>query len=175
MVDPWETVQTGYTPTAAVLDHFNHEINEVLGGVERPDGTRVPVRIALLAGADLIQTMSTPGVWSENDLDHILGKFSTFIVERIGTDIEDAISNLQPYKDNIYVIQQLIHNDVSSTKIRLFLRREMSIQYLIPAPVIEYIEQNELYLDDSSVDGKGKTNGQGSGRASPAVGSSSKS
>lgn len=41
-------------------------------------------------------------------VDHILGKFGTFIVERIGTDIEDAISNLQPYKENIYVIQQLI-------------------------------------------------------------------
>jgi hypothetical protein len=33
-----------------VLDHFEHEINEVLGGAERPDGTRVPVKIALLAG-----------------------------------------------------------------------------------------------------------------------------
>ncbi|KAI5278185.1 hypothetical protein KEM52_004772, partial [Ascosphaera acerosa] len=33
------------------------------------------VRIALLAGADLIQTMSTPGVWSEADLQHILGKY----------------------------------------------------------------------------------------------------
>jgi nicotinamide mononucleotide adenylyltransferase len=48
-------------PTAKVLDHFEHEINGVLGGVARPDGTRVPVRILLLAGADLIQTMSTPG------------------------------------------------------------------------------------------------------------------
>lgn len=57
MVDSWEAIQTVYTPTAAVLDHFNHEINEILGGVERPDGSRVPVRIALLAGADLIQTM----------------------------------------------------------------------------------------------------------------------
>lgn len=57
MVDAYEAVQTGYTPTAAVLDHFHHEINEVLGGVEKPDGTRVQARIMLLAGADLIQTM----------------------------------------------------------------------------------------------------------------------
>lgn len=90
-------------PTAQVLDHFNHEINEVLGGAERPDGSRVPVRIALLAGADLIQTMSTPGVWSEADLDHILGRFGTFIVERTGTDIDEAIANLEQYRDNIYV------------------------------------------------------------------------
>jgi nicotinamide mononucleotide adenylyltransferase len=58
MVDPWEAIQPEYMPTALVLDHFEHEINEVLGGAERPDGSRVPVRIALLAGADLIQTMS---------------------------------------------------------------------------------------------------------------------
>jgi len=60
------------------------------------------------------------------------------------------------------VIQQLIQNDVSSTKIRLFLRREMSVRYLIPVPVIHYIEQHRLYVDDgtpgsgSSDKGKGK-------------------
>jgi nicotinamide mononucleotide adenylyltransferase len=43
-------------PTAKVLDHFSHEINVVLGGVEDVEGKRRPVRIALLAGADLIQT-----------------------------------------------------------------------------------------------------------------------
>ena len=61
MVDPWEATQPTYIPTAKVLDHFQYEINEVLGGAERPDGTRVPMRIILLAGADLIQTMSAPG------------------------------------------------------------------------------------------------------------------
>ena len=38
MVDPWEAIQTEYMPTAIVLDHFEHEINGVLGGAERPDG-----------------------------------------------------------------------------------------------------------------------------------------
>lgn len=135
--------------------------------------------------------MSTPGVWSEADLNRILGMYGAFIVERNGTDIDDALASLQPYKDNIYVISQLIQvktslpysivvnltgllNDVSSTKIRLFLRREMSVQYLIPAPVITYIEENGLYEDDgtSSVDGKGKSKGEISGRQSPAIGSS---
>lgn len=39
-------------PTALVLDHFEREINEVLGGVEVTEGVQRPVRIALLAGAD---------------------------------------------------------------------------------------------------------------------------
>ena len=50
MVDPYEAVHVDYQPTAKVLDHFDHEINQVLGGAERPDGTRVPVKIVLLAG-----------------------------------------------------------------------------------------------------------------------------
>lgn len=153
MVDPWEALQSTYTPTALVLDHIDHEINTVQGGVLTASGTRRPVRIALLAGADLIQTMSTPGVWSEKDLDHILGRYGTFTVERTGTDIDEALSSLQAWKDNIWVIHQLIQNDVSSTKIRLFLRREMSVRYLIPAPVIDYIEQNGLYEDDGAGSG----------------------
>lgn len=104
MVDPWEAIQEEYVPTAQVLDHFEHELNNVLGGVERPDGTRVPVKVALLAGADLIQTMSTPGVWSEGDLDHILGRYKTFILERSGTDVDEAVASLQQWKENIYVM-----------------------------------------------------------------------
>lgn len=67
MVDGWEAFQS-YQRTAVVLDHFEHEINRVRGGVLAPDGTRVPARIMLLAGSDLIATMSEPGVWSHTDV-----------------------------------------------------------------------------------------------------------
>ncbi|KAI9369336.1 hypothetical protein BJX61DRAFT_159531 [Aspergillus egyptiacus] len=150
MVDTWEPMHKEYQPTAIVLDHFDYEINTVRGGIDTGNGSRKPVQVALLAGADLVHTMSTPGVWSEKDLDHILGKYGTFIVERSGTDIDEALAALQPWKKNIHVIQQLIQNDVSSTKIRLFLRRDMSVRYLIPVPVIEYIEEHNLYREDGS-------------------------
>lgn len=169
MVDPWEAVQPKYMPTALVLDHFDREINEVLGGAERPDGTRVKVKISLLAGADLVQTMSTPA-WSQDDLDHILRRYGAFIVERMGTDINEALAHLQPYRDQIYVIQQLIQNDISSTKIRLFLRREMSVQYLLPSAVIEYIYQHGLYEEDPSLSNEGK--GKSSRTDSPGPASS---
>lgn len=149
MVDPWEAEKKEYQPTAIVLDHFDNEINIARKGIDAGDGTRKQVRIALLAGADLIQTMSTPNIWSEKDINYILGKYGSFILERSGTDIDEALASLQTYRDNIHVIQQLIQNDVSSTKIRLFLRRGMSVQYLIPAPVVEYIEQNHLFEEDN--------------------------
>ena len=78
MVDTWEPTQKEYQPTAVVLDHFDREINTIRNGIDVGNGSRKPVRIALLAGADLIHTMSTPGVWSEKDLDHILGKYGVW-------------------------------------------------------------------------------------------------
>ena len=53
-----------------MLDHFDHEINDVLGGVRTEDGQQRRVRMMLLAGSDLISTMSEPGVWSEEDVSH---------------------------------------------------------------------------------------------------------
>jgi len=94
--------------------------------------------------------MSEPGVWSEADLDHILGRYGTFIIERSGTDVAQATDTLSAWRSNIYIIRQLIQNDVSSTKVRLFIRRGLSVRYLLPIPVIEYIEQHGLYLDEMS-------------------------
>ena len=150
MVDPWEALQKEYTRTALVLDHFEREINVIHRGITTKTGERKAVHVALLAGADLIGTMSTPGLWSAKDLNHILGRYGAFIVERLGTDIDEALANLQPWKDNIHVIPQLIHNDVSSTKIRSFLRQDLSVQYLIPAPVIKYIEEHGLYEGENT-------------------------
>jgi len=94
--------------------------------------------------------MSEPGVWSYSDLDHILGRYGTFIVERAGSGMNQATESLARWRNNIHLISQLIQNDVSSTKVRLFIRRGLSVRYLLPANVVEYIEQNGLYLDDSA-------------------------
>jgi nicotinamide mononucleotide adenylyltransferase len=86
-VDPWEPLHKEYLPTVKVLDHFDHELNEVMGGIENEHGEKRRIHVALLAGADLIQTMSTPGLWAREDLSRILGHYGAFILERSGTDI----------------------------------------------------------------------------------------
>ncbi|KAK3331995.1 hypothetical protein B0T22DRAFT_289148 [Podospora appendiculata] len=151
MVDPFETVkcnkdgQPEYVPTAQVLRHFDHEINTVLGGIEGTDGKMHKARIALLAGADLVMSMGEPGLWSPADLDVILGSYGAFIVERSGTDVDEALASLRQYENNIWVISQVIQNDISSTKVRLFLKKDLSVRYLIPDPVVEYIEEHQLF------------------------------
>ncbi|RMZ68840.1 nicotinamide mononucleotide adenylyl transferase [Pyrenophora seminiperda CCB06] len=149
-VDPWEPLHKEYLPTVKVLDHFDHELNEVMGGIETEKGEKRRIHVALLAGADLIQTMSTPGLWAREDLSRILGHYGAFILERSGTDIvkDDALVQLQQWRENIRVIPQLIQNDVSSTKIRLFRKRGKSIRYYIPDKVVDYIYEHGLYSDD---------------------------
>ncbi|KAL6709922.1 Nicotinamide/nicotinic acid mononucleotide adenylyltransferase 1 [Coniothyrium glycines] len=147
-VDPWEPLHKEYLPTVKVLDHFDHELNTVMGGIADGNGEKKRIQVALLAGADLIQTMSTPGLWAQEDLSRILGHYGAFILERSGTDIDDALVSLQQWRENIRVIPQLIQNDVSSTKIRLFRKRGKSIRYYIPDKVVDYIYEHGLYIDD---------------------------
>lgn len=146
-VDPWEGYSREYVRTALVLDHFDQEINVVRGGISTKDGQRKKCAIALIAGADLIGTMSTPGLWSDEDLGYILSH-PCFIIERSGTDMQEALKKLQKWRDNIYIIPQLIKNDISSTKIRAFLRQDLSVRWLIPNEVIKYIDDHGLYDED---------------------------
>ncbi|CAN6641262.1 nicotinamide/nicotinic acid mononucleotide adenylyltransferase 2 [Trichomonascus vanleenenianus] len=154
MVDAWESLQPQYTRTALVLDHFNEEINVKRGGVETASGKRKGVKIMLLAGGDLIESMGEPNVWAEDDLHHILGRYGCLIVERTGSDVRSFLLShdiMYEHRRNIMVIKQLIYNDISSTKVRLFIRRGMSVQYLLPNSVIRYVVEHGLYLESEPV------------------------
>lgn len=149
MVDAWESLQDEYQRTAVVLDHFDDEINGgPEGGIQTSDGVRRRIRIMLLAGGDLIQSMGEPGVWADVDLHHILGKYGCMIVERTGADVWSFLLShdlLWRYRKNLKIVKQTIFNDISSSKVRLFVRRGQSIKYLLPNSVIHYIEQHQLY------------------------------
>ncbi|KAL7754344.1 Nicotinamide/nicotinic acid mononucleotide adenylyltransferase 1 [Sorochytrium milnesiophthora] len=151
MVDSWESGQPHYQRSAQVLDHFHEEINVRGGGVVRPDGTRTTARIIMLAGGDLIESFGTPNLWAEDDLHHILGDYGCIIIERTGTDVYGFLLShdiLYTHRSNVYVVKQLIYNDISSTKVRLFVRRQKSIKYLLPDSVINYIVSNRLYVNE---------------------------
>ena len=164
MVDNYEGLSTEYIRTALVLDHFSDEV-EALGGVRTEDAERKPVRVALLAGADLIATFGTPGVWDEKDLEHILGRYGCFILERMGTNVDPALEKLDKWVKNIWFINQPITNDVSSTKIRLFLEKDLSIRYLIPTEVINYIYAYGLFnVGKAAPNGHAKKDSQSSRR-----------
>lgn len=154
MVDAWESLQPSYSRTATVLDHFNLEINIRRKGIATASGRRRGVKIMLLAGGDLIESMGEPNVWLDGDLHHILGRYGCMIVERTGSDVRSFLLShdiLYEHRHNVLVIKQLIYNDISSTKVRLFIRRNMSVQYLVPSSVIRYIYEHKLYRENEPV------------------------
>lgn len=130
-VDPWEPLHKEYMPTVKVLDHFDHELNEVLGGIETSTGEKKRIHVALLAGADLIQTMSTPGLWAREDLSRILGVYGAFILERSGTDI----GMLHPVKfkhiyANLHQMMPLLACNSGKTTSVLFLSSSRTMSLL---------------------------------------------
>jgi len=150
MVDSWEARSERFARTAEALDHFEEEVNGKTGGILLKDGSRKRVKIMLLAGGDFIESFGQPGLWSVDDLNHILGNFGCLIIERTGTDVWGFLLShdlLYKYRKNVHVVKQLIHNDISSTKIRLFVKRDMSIKFLLPDAVIQYIRDHKLYLE----------------------------
>ncbi|KAJ3128271.1 hypothetical protein HK098_004846 [Nowakowskiella sp. JEL0407] len=155
MVDSWEASSVIYVPTVRVINHFNEEINGTDElGLLMDDGNRRYIQIMFLAGGDLIESFSKPNVWSVNDLIMILGKYGCVVVERTGTDVAEVLltdDRLFTYRKNVLVVKQFIYNDISSTKIRLFVKRNMSVKYLMPDAVIKYIIDNELYKSPSGV------------------------
>ncbi|KAG0749971.1 hypothetical protein G6F57_004284 [Rhizopus arrhizus] len=149
MVDSWESRQKVYQRTAVVLDHFDKELNQPGGGIKTDSGEIKKIKIMLLAGGDLMASFGHPGVWTSEDLHHIVGGYGCVIIERTGTDVYGFLLShdvLYEHRKNVVIIKQLIHNDISSTKVRLFVKRGMSIKYLLPNPVIDYIAKHRLYL-----------------------------
>ncbi|KAJ3211878.1 hypothetical protein HDU67_004203 [Dinochytrium kinnereticum] len=154
MVDGWEAAQPVSQRTAVVMQHFDRYINEEgKGGVVLRNGERRSIRILLIAGGDLIQSFASVEIREgvKVPLDIILGNFGCMIIERTGADVHDFLltnKKLFQHRKRVYVVKQYIHNDISSTKIRLFIKRNMSVKYLLPDPVIDYIRRHNLYRED---------------------------
>jgi nicotinamide mononucleotide adenylyltransferase len=57
MVDPWEATQSSYQRTLTVLSRVEAAVNS------RTFAAEEKVRVMLLCGADLLESMTKPGVW----------------------------------------------------------------------------------------------------------------
>ena len=139
-LDSWEAEQEEHIMTRVVMDRFQ----------ERADG-----RVVLACGADLLQSMLTPGVWSEEDLEIILGKYGVACLERADLanlhDMLDKTPLFQKHRSNIHLVTQPIYNNVSSTIVRGLVKSNSSIRYLVPHSVERYIFDQDLYSEPSSL------------------------
>jgi nicotinamide mononucleotide adenylyltransferase len=78
----------------------------------------------------------------------ILGTFGVCVIERVGLDLHRLIHEnpiLKQYSNTIHIIPQTITNSISSTAVRQLINKNLSVKYLMPDPVIHYIQQHGLY------------------------------
>lgn len=164
MIDEWEILRRDsqgnpvYTPTHDVLLRLDDQINNILGGIQTPEGDFVKAKIVLLIGADLALTMSNVKSWPVSDIEILLGQFGAFVVERpTQCGIKEAIESLSKYHHNIWVVPSF-ENDVSSTKVRAQIQSGEPVLD-IPKTVYEYIRTQGLYQQTSNAAVNGSTNG----------------
>ncbi|XP_047525897.1 nicotinamide/nicotinic acid mononucleotide adenylyltransferase 3 isoform X4 [Pieris napi] len=172
-VSEWETQQTGWTRTRASMQYHQNTINtanhtdppswlpdDILNvniedqNSNHINGNSEDVTVKLLCGADLLESFATPGLWSDDDLEAILGRHGIVVVSRAGSDPGRFIYEsdmLYKYRKNVILVTNYIVNEVSSTVLRRLLRRNESAKYLTDDNVISYVRQNQLYGSRANV------------------------
>lgn len=85
-------------------------------------------------------------------LKGILGEHGIVVITRSGTSPEKFIFQsdlLTKFKTKIDVVTNWVPNEVSSTLARRYLRRGLSVKYMLDDNVVEYIRHQKLYGSDS--------------------------
>ncbi|EIE20283.1 Nucleotidylyl transferase [Coccomyxa subellipsoidea C-169] len=143
MVDSWEAAQKQYQYSLHVLQHLERAVNDAL------DARHTRVRSMLLCGADMVESLTVPGVWRPEHVRHILQDHGLVCIGRIHSDVrrlmEGSGSVLHEFAHNIVLVEDPIVNEISSTKIRSEMCQGHTVRYLLPDAVVDYIQKNELY------------------------------
>ncbi|XP_024023444.1 nicotinamide/nicotinic acid mononucleotide adenylyltransferase [Morus notabilis] len=146
MVDPWEARQSSYQRTLTVLCRVKSFLCE---------GNMIPresLKVVVVYGSDLLQSFSIPGFWIPEQIRTICCEYRMVCTRREGQDIEKIFSDdpiLNENRDNIRIVDELIPNQISSTRVRDCVSRGLSIKYLTEDEVIDYIKGNHLDLNSN--------------------------
>uniref|UniRef100_A0A3Q3A6W3 Nicotinamide-nucleotide adenylyltransferase n=3 Tax=Kryptolebias marmoratus TaxID=37003 RepID=A0A3Q3A6W3_KRYMA len=160
-VDEWESQQPDWTETVVTMryhyERIQKEYEPSAGTLRDSRGHNKNVsspspRLKLLCGADFLNTFKIPGLWLDDHVEDLVGRFGLVCVSRGSLQPERAVhesDTLYRHRRNIFLVREWMRNETSATEVRRALRRGLSVKYLIPDSVIEYIEEHDLYTEDS--------------------------
>ncbi|GAV68820.1 CTP_transf_2 domain-containing protein [Cephalotus follicularis] len=147
MVDPWEANQSSYQHTLTVLSRVKSFLSE--NGLISMDS----LKVMLVCGSDLLHSFSIPGVWIREQVRTICRDYGVVCIRREGQDLEKIITDneiLKENESNIKMVDELVQNEISSTRLRECVSRGLSIKYLTVDEVTSYIRENQLYLNSDN-------------------------
>lgn len=159
-VSAWEAEQEEWTPTREALDAYAAQMKSYASGrIPRPEWIPPNANLAdlseatlyLLCGDDLLESFNTPGLWRPTDIEKIVRDYGLVVLSRGGKSQELVYKSdlLYRHRENILTCISDMGTDVSSTKVRLAIRRGKSVRYIVVDEVIEYIRHNNLYTEGS--------------------------
>lgn len=146
MVDPWEANQSTFQRTLTVLSRIKCSLCEN-GLIPRES-----LKVMLVCGSDLLESFGIPGFWITEQVMAICRDYGVVCIRREGQDVEKIISDnniLNENKGNIIVVDDLVPNQISSTRVRECISRQLSVKYLMEDRVIDYIKRHQLYSNSS--------------------------
>uniref|UniRef100_A0A3P9LCJ0 Nicotinamide-nucleotide adenylyltransferase n=1 Tax=Oryzias latipes TaxID=8090 RepID=A0A3P9LCJ0_ORYLA len=156
-VDEWESQQPDWTETVETMRYHSERILKELGTHRDPNGNTPPLscvspQLKLLCGADFLNSFKVPGLWLDKHVEELVGRFGLVCVSRGSLQSERAVHEsdlLHRHRHNIFLVTEWVRNETSATEVRRALRRGLSVKYLVPDSVIDYIHQHNLYTEDS--------------------------
>ncbi|CAE8708163.1 unnamed protein product, partial [Polarella glacialis] len=154
MADGWEcSCQEQWTRTALVLARFAEELSKVEVSVgDAPPETGL-IRTVMLCGGDVLEGFAKvkpdgEALWSDEDLEVILGQNGVVCIERDGADLDAFVEShpvLRQRAEHITMVRPRVHTGISSTVVRQHLAAGESIRYLVPEGVRSYINEHRLH------------------------------
>ena len=136
IVDDWESKQQQYVRTYNVLKH----IREIYG--EQYD-------IFFIGSDDLLDGMMNPKCWDQTLLEKLLDEFGFVLLNRLHTNLKEKVESyplFKKYIDHIHIFETFKAQH-SSTEIRSLLKQGLSVKYMTPDCVIDYIHTHNLYQE----------------------------
>ncbi|VDK17291.1 unnamed protein product [Anisakis simplex] len=147
--DSWECSQKQWTRTLRVLKHFKEIFDRKFPHMR-------PIRVMLLCGGDFVDTFTVTTskgtkLWEPSDLLEIIRDFGLVVLSRGKSNPMKTIESLPfispKFHSNICIFDDdVMPNEVSSTRIRNAIRCGQSVKYCVDDNVLEYISKHHLYL-----------------------------
>ncbi|KAH0985205.1 hypothetical protein GBA52_012382 [Prunus armeniaca] len=141
MVDPWEARQSSFQRTLTILSRVKGSLSEA--GLIPSES----LKCMLVCGSDLLHSFGIPGIWIAEQVRGICRDYGVVCIRREGQDVDKIISNdeiLKENRGNIRIVDELVPNQISSTRIRDCISRGLSVKYLTADEVIDYIREHQL-------------------------------
>ncbi|XP_076150538.1 nicotinamide/nicotinic acid mononucleotide adenylyltransferase 3 [Alosa pseudoharengus] len=163
-VGDWESQQPDWTETVVTMRYHYGQIAkqyqrriEALNNAPQESALCKP-QLKLLCGADFLDTFHVPGLWRDEHVEEVVGRFGLVCVSRGRQQPDQAVHEsdlLSRHRANIFMVREWVRNETSATEVRRALRRGLSVKYLLPDDVIEYIHAHGLYTHKTELKNKG--------------------